>query len=130
VDRFGNVVGMAAMTVNLDALEEAIPEVIPKDKPKKRSREENPPLSSSVQMIVKAQRSARGHSQKLWGPSDRSDSRRLVSIRSVRQCPGLGPGRCYSRMSSGKSWTIPTVKPGRHGPMLIVAELRITEFPF
>lgn len=52
VDRFGNVVGMAAMTVNIDAIDEPIPDAKPLDKPKAKSDAVVLP-TSSVQMVVK-----------------------------------------------------------------------------
>lgn len=50
VDRFGNVIGMAALTVNLDAVDE--PVVDPKDKAKLKP-EDAPPPASALQMVVK-----------------------------------------------------------------------------
>lgn len=57
VDRFGNVVGMAALTVNLDAIDEAAPEADPKEKPDKPKPKPDDPgpaaATSSLQMVVK-----------------------------------------------------------------------------
>ncbi|MFO0935400.1 MAG: serine protease [Gemmataceae bacterium] len=63
VDRFGNVVGMAALTVNIDAIDEPIPAEKPEktEKPDKTEKPEKPkakpdlifPPSSTIQMVVK-----------------------------------------------------------------------------
>lgn len=53
VDRFGNVVGMAAMTVNIDAIDEPKPEPEKKDKPKEKPDQAVVIPSTTVQMVVK-----------------------------------------------------------------------------
>jgi serine protease Do len=53
VDRFGNVVGMAAMTVNIDAIDEPTPDPEKKDKPKEKPDDVHVIPSTTVQMVVK-----------------------------------------------------------------------------